>query len=98
MSHIGRTGHNPGLVDTLDGKQEPGVATPDLAGLVHFTIGPLAQHLKKKNELGWANIRHIFNIRIMNIFDFLFEYSNIIRIFYVIKFYNIKFVIIFFLN
>jgi hypothetical protein len=29
--------------------------------------------------LGWANIRHIFNIRIMNIFDLLFEYSNIIR-------------------
>jgi hypothetical protein len=30
-------------------------------------------------SLGWANIRHIFNIRIMNIFDLLFEYSNIIR-------------------
>jgi hypothetical protein len=37
----------------------------------------------------WANIGHIFNIRIMNIFDLLFEYSNIIRIFYVIKFYKI---------
>jgi hypothetical protein len=47
MSHIGRAGHDPGLIDTLDGKQEAGMATPDLAGLVHFTIGPLAQHLKK---------------------------------------------------
>jgi hypothetical protein len=37
-------------------------------------------------QVGWANIRHIFNIRLMNIFDLLFEYSNIIRIFYVIKF------------
>jgi hypothetical protein len=26
----------------------------------------------------------------MNIFDLLFEYSNIIQIFYVIKFYNIN--------
>jgi hypothetical protein len=25
-------------------------------------------------SLGWANIRHIFLIRIMNIFDLLFEY------------------------
>jgi hypothetical protein len=25
-------------------------------------------------QVGWANIRHIFNIRIMNIFDLLFEY------------------------
>jgi hypothetical protein len=33
----------------------------------------------KMFRLGWANIRHIFNIRIMNIFDLLFEYSNIIR-------------------
>jgi hypothetical protein len=48
-------------------------------------------------KLGWANIRHIFNIRIMNIFDLLFEYySNIFRIFYVIKFYNINFFIILF--
>jgi hypothetical protein len=41
--------------------------------------------LKMKNHrwlflLGWANIHHIFNIQIMNIFDLLFEYSNIIRI------------------
>jgi hypothetical protein len=33
---------------------------------------------EEEDEVGWANIRHIFNIRIMNIFDLLFEYSNII--------------------
>jgi hypothetical protein len=33
------------------------------------------------NGVGWAIIRHIFFIRIMNIFDLLFEYSNNIRIF-----------------
>jgi hypothetical protein len=35
--------------------------------------------IKKGILVGWANIRHILNIRIMNIFDLLFEYSNIIR-------------------
>jgi hypothetical protein len=27
-------------------------------------------------HLGWGNIRHIYNIRIMNIFDLLLEYSK----------------------
>jgi hypothetical protein len=27
-----------------------------------------------ETKIGWANIRHIFNIRIMNIFYLLFEY------------------------
>jgi hypothetical protein len=43
-------------------------------------------------KLGWANIRHIFNIRIMNIFDLLFKYSIIIRIVYVINFFFFKLV------
>jgi hypothetical protein len=34
-----------------------------------------------KQKVGCPFIRHIFFIRIMNIFDLLFEYSNNIRIF-----------------
>jgi hypothetical protein len=33
------------------------------------------------SAVGWANIRHILFIRIMNNFGLLFEYSNNIRIF-----------------
>jgi hypothetical protein len=36
---------------------------------------------KCPDDLGWANIRHIFFIRIMNLFELLFEYSNNIQIF-----------------
>jgi hypothetical protein len=41
------------------------------------------QHSTKINDryVGCPFIRHIFFIRIMNIFDLLFEYSNNIRIF-----------------
>jgi hypothetical protein len=59
-------------------------------------VGPILSQFtyqtcpKEQYEIGWANIRRIFNIQITNIFDLLFEYSNIIRIFYVI-FYNIIF-------
>jgi hypothetical protein len=35
--------------------------------------------------VGCPFIRHIFFIRIMNIFDLLFEYSNNIRIFILLK-------------
>jgi hypothetical protein len=46
----------------------------------HFKTPCLSSKIyQNKSLLGWANIRHIFNIRIMNIFDLLFEYSNIIR-------------------
>jgi hypothetical protein len=39
----------------------------------------VAKYASIPAQIGWANIRHIFNIRIMNIFNLLFEYSNIIR-------------------
>jgi hypothetical protein len=45
-----------------------------------FQVLPIMEYGTKEDAgVGWANIRHIFNIRIMNIFDLLFEYSNIIR-------------------
>jgi hypothetical protein len=68
-------------------RRKSSVTTPDNGGIKKTFFSQITC------RLGWANIRHIFNIRIMNIFDLLFEYSNIIQIFYVIKFYNIKFVI-----
>jgi hypothetical protein len=78
--------------------------TPNLTSLwvkgiekFFFTVSKETNFIVFHSKVGWANIRHIFNTRIMNIFDLLFEYSNIIRIFYAIKFYNITFVKIFFI-
>jgi hypothetical protein len=41
-------------------------------------------------RLGCPFIRHIIFIRIMNIFDLLFEYSNNIRIFILLNKYRFK--------
>jgi hypothetical protein len=51
------------------------------ADIIRKSPVPVGLLSEESSEVGCPFIRHIFLIRIMNIFDLLFEYTNNIRIF-----------------